>query len=322
MKIAIIDLGTNTFKLSIHKTTSPHPAVWQERMHVQLHEGGAAASYIIPAAWERAVTAMQKFREIIDKHRVQQIYAVGTSALRNASNSAELIFAIQQQTNIQVAIISGEEEAGLIYRGVQEAVTVQAQEIVLMMDIGGGSTEFVIGDHRHALWTKSFDVGVQYLLDYFTEDATLCPTQSAKMMTYFKAQLEPLLTAVQIHQPTRLVGSSGAFRTVGAMLQAQQNITISPKALCYNIPVDLFESLYKTIRYTTRDERLLMHGLEKQPVDTIALSTSLMYFVLQQTGLQTITASAYGLKEGLFFSAFDQIREQVDRLGLAYAVVV
>ena len=309
MKIAIIDLGTNTFKLSIHKTTSPHPAVWQERMNVQLHEGGAAAAYIIPAAWERALKAMQKFREIINKHRAQQIYAIGTSALSKANNSAELISTIQQQTNIKVDIISGEEEAGLIYRGVQEAVNIQTQESVLMMDIGGGSTEFVIGDHQHALWTKSFDIGVQYLLDHFTEEATLSPTQSARMMTYFNEHLEPLLKAVQIHQPTRLVGSSGSFRTVCAMLQAQQNITFSPKALCYDIPVDLFVPLYKTIRYTTRKERLRMHGLEKQPVDMIALSTSLIYFVLQQTGLQNITTSLYGLKEGLFFSVLDKIRE-------------
>ena len=303
MKVAIIDLGTNTFKLSIHETVSPYPPVWQERMHVQLHEGGATAAYIIPTAWDRALTAMKKFREIINKHQVQQIYAVGTSALRNASNSAELLVAISQQTQIQVEIISGEQEASLIYRGVKEAVKIAQQEVVLVMDIGGGSTEFIIGDQHQALWAKSFDVGMQYLLDHFTENACLHPPQLESMVAYFTEQLAPLLAAVKLHNPIRLVGSSGAFRTVGAMLQAQQKISVPTKTLCYDIPVDLFESLYKTIRYTTREERLQMKGLENQPIDMIALSTSLIYFVLQKTGLHTITASAYGLKEGLFFTA-------------------
>jgi exopolyphosphatase/guanosine-5'-triphosphate,3'-diphosphate pyrophosphatase len=314
MKIAIIDLGTTMFKLSIKDTEDPAHNILQEYVNVQLITESRGSSQISTEAYNRAVNAMQKFREILDIHHVKNIYAVGTSALRNAENSAEVVAGIKNATAIDVDIISGEQEAHLIYRGVKEAVNLSKNEIVLIMDIGGGSVEFIICNQTQVFWTQSFEVGVQRILDRFTDNVYLAPAKLVAMEVYLTQYLQPLFEQVNIYRPTRLIGSAGAFRTLGAVLQEQKKIFIPAQALCYDIPFDSMVELYKTIRYTTREERLQIQGkgLDNLSRDMIAVNLSLIHFVLQKADLYRITASAYALKEGLFFCALDKVQGMIE----------
>lgn len=309
MKIAVIDLGTNTFHLVISESANDtYQEVAKKRIYVRLGEGSLGSSNLTPEAWQRALDAMKEFRQLIDAQQVKEVYAVGTSAIRNARNGADLIAAIEQETNIRVEVISGEKEAALIYRGVKEAVKIAKEEIVLIMDIGGGSVEFIICDSKQSLWEQSFEIGAQRLVDNFNQHNSILPEELSNMEQYLAKRLQPLFQAVETYYPTRLIGSSGAFTTIGDILNAKQEIIISKEATSYDIPFDKFVQLYKNIRYTTREDRLQIPGLSDQCVDMIVVSMALIYFVLNKTNLQHITASKYSLKVGLFFYALDKIK--------------
>jgi exopolyphosphatase/guanosine-5'-triphosphate,3'-diphosphate pyrophosphatase len=312
MKIAVIDLGTNTFHLVISESAhGAYQEVARKRIYVRLGEGGLGSSNIIPEAWQRALDAMKEFRQIIDTHQVKEVYAVGTSALRSALNGPELIKTIEQQTNIRVEVISGKQEAALIYRGVKEAVKIAKNEIALIMDIGGGSVEFIICDSNRSLWEQSFEIGSQRLVDNFNQYGSILPEELTNMEQYLAKHLQPLFQAVDTYRPTRLIGSSGAFTTIGAILSAKQEIALSKDVTSYDIPFDKFVQLYKDIRYTTPEDRLQIPGLSDQRVDMIVVSMALIYFVLNKTNLDHITASRYSLKVGLFFHALDNIKSRM-----------
>lgn len=312
MKIAVIDLGTNTFHLVISESTHGiYQEVAKKRIYVRLGEGGLGFSNITPEAWQRALDAMKEFRAIIDTHQVKEVYAVGTSALRNARNGAELIAAIEQQTSIQVEVISGKQEAGLIYRGVKEAVKIAENEIVLIMDIGGGSVEFIICDSNQSLWEQSFEIGAQRLVDNFNQHSYILPEELTNMEQYLAKHLQPLFQAVDTYRPTRLIGSSGAFTTIGTILSAKQEIIVGKEVTSYDIPFNKFVQLYKDIRYTTHEDRLQIPGLSDQRVDMIVVSMALIYFILNKTNLHDITASKYSLKVGLFFHVLDKIQGRI-----------
>src|SRR5690606_33294997 len=149
-------------------------------------------------------------------------------------------------------------------------------------------------------WEQSFEIGVQRLADNFNQHSRILPEELANMEQYLTENLQPLFQAVNTYCPTRLIGSSGAFTTIGTILDAKQEIIIDQEAISYDIPFDKFVQLYKDIRYTTHEERLQIPGLSDQRVDMIAVSAALVYFVLKKTNLQRITASKYSLKVGLF----------------------
>jgi exopolyphosphatase/guanosine-5'-triphosphate,3'-diphosphate pyrophosphatase len=321
MKIAVIDLGTNTFHLVILELPNDNYLekrtkrleeieIARKRIYINLGEGSLASSYITPEAQQRAIDAMMEFRQMLDTHSVEEVHAVATSAMRNASNGSELADKIEKQTNIPIRIISGAQEASLIYRGVKEAVKLN-EETALIMDIGGGSVEFIICDTNESLWAHSFEIGAQRLVDNFHQQDPILVDDLMRMDSYLEQNLQPLFKAVHKYNPTKLVGSSGAFTTLMSMHAAKEKITLDKLANCYNLPFEKLEQLYKDIRYTTHEERLQVPGLSNQRVDMIVVSAALIYFILNKTGIREIIASKYSLKVGLFFHALEKLQEKI-----------
>jgi exopolyphosphatase/guanosine-5'-triphosphate,3'-diphosphate pyrophosphatase len=146
------------------------------------------------------------------------------------------------------------------------------------------------------------------LVDNFNQHSYILPEELTNMEKYLAKHLQPLFQAVDMHRPTRLIGSSGAFTTIGAILSAKQEITVAKEDTSYDIPFDSFVQLYKEIRYTTHEDRLKIPGLSDQRVDMIVVSMALIYFVINKTNLHYITASRYSLKVGLFFEILDKIQ--------------
>ena len=166
-RIAIIDLGTNTFHLLIADTdgTTIQP-VYAEKVPVRIGEGGINLGFISEEACERALLAMKAFKAKIEAFETSKSYATATSAFRNAQNGAALAKTIEEATSIAITIISGNREAELIYFGVKEALQL-GEEKALIVDIGGGSVEFIIANEHTLFWKESFEIGGQRLMDLF-----------------------------------------------------------------------------------------------------------------------------------------------------------
>jgi exopolyphosphatase / guanosine-5'-triphosphate,3'-diphosphate pyrophosphatase len=201
MKIATIDLGTNTFHLLIgEKTKQGYQEILKKRIYVQLGQDGFKNSCITPDAQLRALEAMISFKKLIDEYDIKHVYAVATSAIRNATNRAELIARIQEQTGITVNIISGTQEAMLIYAGVKETQAI-GSELALIMDIGGGSVEFIVCNNQKSLWEQSFEIGAQRLLDRFHRHDPILPEELIQLEKYLEETLSPLLQAIETYNP-------------------------------------------------------------------------------------------------------------------------
>ncbi|MDX5437300.1 MAG: phosphatase, partial [Pontibacter sp.] len=171
-RLALIDMGTNTFHLLITEVGENgklHDFV-RTKVPVRLGQGGISNGAIAPEAYERALKTLKDFRKQIDEHGVETVHAMATSMVRNAANGDDFVKDIYKQTDIQVEVIDGAREAELIYYGVRSAGVLDEQT-ALIMDIGGGSVEFILCNAQEIFWKQSFEVGAQRLMDqFFTED--------------------------------------------------------------------------------------------------------------------------------------------------------
>ena len=157
--VAIIDCGTNTFHLLIiQEQGDVAKELYRDRVAVRIGKGGISDGKIIPEAADRAITTLKDFKKTIDLYDVKEIHAFATSAFRNASNGEDVRDLIMDRTGINIEIISGEREAELIYEGVNAALAI-GKEPALIMDIGGGSVEFIIATENDLLWKHSFEIG-------------------------------------------------------------------------------------------------------------------------------------------------------------------
>ena len=179
-RVAIIDLGTNTFLLLIaERAKGSYQIIHQHRIASKIGLGGINGGVITPEAVERAILALKEFRTTMDAWKVNRSFAYGTSAIRNAKNRLEFIHQIKTETHIEVKIISGEEEAELICLGVRQAVSL-GKDKALIVDIGGGSVECIIANATDIFWKRSFeifpaDVARQFQNSASRKSGTDCP---------------------------------------------------------------------------------------------------------------------------------------------------
>src|ERR1700761_8968309 len=165
--IAVMDLGTNTFHLLIAESIGGEiREIVHEQDPVKLGEGGINKGLIQPPSFERGIKSMLRYKELIQENDVLKVRAIATSALRNAANGIDFINEVETQTGIQIEIIDGNVEAEYIYKGIKAAGCLSAQNS-LIVDIGGGSVEFIIFNDKEIKWKQSFEVGAARLMDLF-----------------------------------------------------------------------------------------------------------------------------------------------------------
>ena len=297
-KIAIIDMGTNTFHLLLAAVgPDGYNILYRDHEAVRIGMSGINEGFINPQACQRAIDAMKKFREIIDKNGISIIHAFATSAFRNARNGDELAKEIKNQTGIAVRTIAGDEEADLIFAGTRAALDLE-NEVSLVMDIGAGSVEFIIGDNARVLWKQSFEIGGQRLLEKFQKHDPIHPSEVRSLDVYFEGILTPLLTALAEHHPATLVGSSGSFDTLSDIFCIRRKI---PRT--YNEPEtpltpEGFYEIYHELITKDREQRMKIGGMISLRVDMIVVASCLIRFVLERHSFARIRVSSYSLKEG------------------------
>ncbi len=298
-KVAVIDLGTNTFHLLIARVYGQRTELLhREKVAVKIGEGGINASIIIEEAQARAIAALKHFSKIIEEQAVKEVYATATSAIRNATNSDAITQKIFQETGIQVQVISGEEEAELIYLGVRRALNL-GQHKSLIMDIGGGSVEFIIADAHQAFYKQSFEIGAQRLLDLFHHHDPMLPAEVLRLQQYLAEKLKPLTEAVAAFSPTVLVGSSGSFDTLSDIYCQENNIERDLIATELPLTMNAYYAIHEELLVKDKAERLLIPGMIPLRVDMIVVASCLIRFVLETYHINSIRVSTYALKEGL-----------------------
>ena len=297
-KAAVIDMGTNTFHLLLVELNGKEfKTIYKEKIAVKLGQGGITQNQITPEAEKRAVHTLGHFKNLIDGEAINQVFAFATSAVRNATNGPDFVHKVKEQLGIQIHVISGEEEAQLIYEGIHFSGALD-QRTSLMMDIGGGSVEFIIGNAQKVFWKRSFEIGGQRLLDAFHYHDPILPEEVEKLELYCGEKLQPLLEAIATYQPSGFVGASGTFDTLIDMYYATMLQCKLTGEHVFELPVNDFYQLFQLLVTKNRAERLLIPGMIAMRVDVIVVASCLIDFILQHVQVESIRCSHYSLKEG------------------------
>lgn len=309
-KIAIIDLGTNTFHILIAQGNEDgYNIIYRDRLAVKIGKGGINDGYITEEGLHRALLAMQSFKNVIEKHEVDQIFAFGTSALRNARNGREITDRITEITGISISIITGDEEAHYIYLGVRAALGL-GNDVNLIVDIGGGSVEFIIADHDKVFWKQSFEIGAQRLLEKFQKHDPILKEEVKELEKYFHQSLKPLFDAVEKYNPNVLVGSSGTFDTLSDIFCMTHDIHKTEEEIETPLSIQGFYEIHHELLTKNRDQRMKIPGMIEMRVDMIVVACCLVKFLLEAHTFNRIRVSTYSLKEGVLSFLSEKIKKE------------
>lgn len=298
--IAVIDCGTNTFTLSLFEvqTSGKFKRTIKKRHYVELAEEGIHE--IGPKAFERGLNAFRDFRDFLDDYPEIKAFALGTAALRRAANKIPFLQEVENVSGIRIQIIDGDREADLIYKGVHLAAPLEASPS-LIMDIGGGSVEFIIANNQELLWAKSYPIGGAVLFDKFHQSDPISTLQIEALEQHLEEELQELSQLLEEYDIQHLIGASGSFDVLDNLTGAK-----GEEDLYGFISAEEFKRLYHILVPSTFQERLSTRNLSNTSAKLIVMSVLLINFVHQKIGSDQLIASDHAMREGLVFEILSQ----------------
>ncbi|MBI1267971.1 MAG: phosphatase [Cryomorphaceae bacterium] len=298
MRIGIIDCGTNTFNLLIADTTATGwTKVFGNKVSVKLGHGGFTDGNIRVERMARALDAMKVHYNNLLNFDVKKTIVFATSAMREAGNGELFIQHVKQELGLDVVVIDGDREAQLIYDGVRQTIDAGAGND-LIVDIGGGSTEFIVASADGIKWKASFPIGVARLYEYVEPDDPITPEQIQKLCLYLDDILKPLESALEQYPIVRLIGSSGSFDTLVDLFHSAGRIP-AVRGLSNEIPLAVFEEIHRYLLISSRETRLAMRGMLPLRVDYIVLASIVIQHLVTRFHIVRMFQSEYALKEGV-----------------------
>lgn len=299
MIAAIIDCGTNTFNLLISEFQpgGQHRIILNTKKSVKLGEGGLKDNKIAPEAFQRGVRVFLEMVQAAKKHKVDAIQAFATSAVRSSQNGPDFVKKILDKTGVMIQVLNGDTEAQYIFKGVNLAIE-DLDEPSLIMDIGGGSTEFIIAEEQQVVWKKSFDLGAARLLQEFKPADPVTEENIESIIMHFKEMLQPLASHLKKNPVKNLIGCSGSFESLADMILAQKPDS-TPYDKIYAFDNADFKSIYKTLLASSESERKAMPGLVEYRVDTIVYASIFIRYIKKRFKIDQMYYSSYALKEGV-----------------------
>jgi exopolyphosphatase/guanosine-5'-triphosphate,3'-diphosphate pyrophosphatase len=298
-RVAVMDLGTNTFHLLIAEgSASDYKEIVHIHDSVKLGEGGINKGIIQPEPYQRGITALQNFKKEINKHQVVHVRAIATSALRNASNGQQFIDEVADKTGINIEIIDGEQEAEYIYKGVRLAGGLSDQTS-LIMDIGGGSVEFILSNAHTILWKQSFEIGAARLMDKFHHTDPIPVESINALYAYLDEHLTSLIAVTEKYPATSLLGSSGAFETFSEVIELEKGNPFSLSIKNYNFDHDDLIAITDKLIASSHQQRKDTKGIISIRVDMIVVASLITRFIMSRLGINQVCMSTYSLKEGV-----------------------
>lgn len=290
-RVAIIDLGTNTFNLLVADKSGPHVTrIFSTKEGVALGLGGINENKIPADARSRAMQALHNFCATSKEMNADVIYAFGTSALRNASNANELVEQAKKKLNLHIEIISGNREAELIYKGVASGYTFRKEGLI--MDIGGGSTEFILAGTQGMITARSFEIGVSRIYQLFEFSDPMNAADCQQVIDYLNQATGSFFDTIRC---TQLIGASGSFETFYKL--AFETEFPDDEFVTMEMP-DVIRSLNKIIASTQkeRDANPLIIPIRKKMAPLAAIKTK---WIIEKLNLTELVISPFALKEGV-----------------------
>lgn len=293
-KLAIIDLGTNTFHLLLvesSKSKIGFEVLYRERHYVLLAEGGIDT--ISDSSMQRAKSAIDAFQNVLSNYKDIELVIVGTEALRVATNGNLINIYIKEHLSSVPYTISGNREAELIYKGNKLIVSADHTPY-LIMDIGGGSTEFILVDDNHIILSKSYPLGVTKIYNAFNDTDPISIQAIFSIESHIENLLSDMTEVIKGYNLNCLIGTSGSFEVLSEVLTG--NI---PQQDLVNISLADFEKLSMKVISSSIDERRDVKGIPENRVKFIQVAFIMMRKIIDMYAPDQIGVSPFAIKEGL-----------------------
>ncbi len=306
MRLAAIDLGTNSFHLVIAETkpNGSFRIVSSEKEMVRLGESGADMKYLTPEAMERGINTLRRFKAIIDSRKVKEIRAIATSAIREAENQDEFIRRARAELGIRIDVVSGFEEGRLVYLGVLQALPLYTKK-TLVFDIGGGSTEYVLGERGIPKYIASHKLGAIRLTKHFSLSDRPSSRSIESARKFIVGELTQTAYEVDKRRFEVAAGSSGTIQSVAAMIAYLRSPLLNSSTLRLNnftfARSEVSEVVRKLIAASTTAERKRISGLDEKRADIILGGALILEESMKLLEVEEMIVSAYALREGIIY---------------------
>lgn len=309
-KIAIIDLGTNGFRLYIAEVPSVGHFSIIHRESNDLKIASEGFDRIGDAPFQRGLAAMHQFSKQLERFNVEKVAAFGTAALRLAANGREFIETVERETSIQIDLISGEREAELIYKGMRlgffdkkDPLSIkpffEEKTPVLMVDVGGGSVEFIIGDAEKVHWSRSFNVGVTILKQNFQPNPIIQAIEIQAIIQFLNTTCADLLTAIDHFQPKIPLIACGTLDFLVAMSLRETKQSGAHKDANFEFSKAQFDAFYQQLTLLSETDLAEVPHIPSSKVEMLAVSFVLMNWIMQILKADVLIASAFTMKMGI-----------------------
>ncbi len=300
MRIAAIDIGTNSIHMIVVRVRPDlsFEVIDREKEMVRLGAGGLDGRSLTPTAVTAALQTLAKFRRLADSHKVDEIVAVATSAIREADNGGDFIAEVANRTGIKIRVISGNEEARLIHLAAVYGVHMGGSPAVVI-DIGGGSIEVSLGTASHLSHARSFKLGVIRLTERFVRTDPLAPRDERRLVKAINKEIGDYLETIAGRRFDRVIGTSGTILSLGALALSEDGVVRDEALRNRRVSAKAIHRLRKRLTGSDLEARLHMDALDPRRADIAVAGSVLLDGVLRRLGADDVTLCDLALREGL-----------------------
>lgn len=299
-KIGIIDLGSNSARLVIVELFGEgHFMVVDElKESVRLGQDMERDGFLKPQRVAETIKTLKMFKKLCDASKVDRIIAVATAAVRRAKNQRSFLDELQATCGIKVKVLSEEEEATLVYRGVINSMDIPKG---IILEIGGGSTKIVYYNRRNMLNYATLPFGAVTLTDLFKGDALTPEQQAEKVEEFFTEQLSQIDWLSEVDPDAQMIGVGGSFRNIFKISKLVRKYPLDT-VHNYSLPVENFEYIYDMIKVLDLDKKKKIKGLSSGRADILPAALAVVKSFVHYMHFENFIIGGSGLREGIMFN--------------------
>jgi exopolyphosphatase/guanosine-5'-triphosphate,3'-diphosphate pyrophosphatase len=296
-RVASFDIGTNTILLLIAEIEGENlKPLFEMETVVRLGEGVQEDGFLTKAAMDRGLQTLSQYLERCQAMKVQKVFAVGTSALREAKNSQNFLKLVKKQLNLSIEVISGEEEAQLSFLAVVKDLP-ELRKPILVVDVGGGSTEFILGRGNQISQWISLPVGSVRFTEQFLRSDPIQEEEWGKM----ERKVRNLFVDIPRPQyPLSMVAVGGTATTLASVEQGLEDF-IAEKIHHFVLSKEALINQVFLYRSKTIEERMKIRGLPAARADVILAGGAILYLAMEQLQCPSVLISCHGVRYGLLY---------------------
>lgn len=304
MRIAAIDMGSNSFHLVV---VDAHPdgsfdILLREKEMLRLGEVVASRGMIPELDVERIIETMHRFAAMATSIGATEIVACATSALREAENSPAIVDLVAEETGIEVQVISGRREAGLIFTAIRESLALEPAPAVCF-DLGGGSLEVMVGDNSGLLWSTSLHLGAARLAAQFVESDPPTPGELRRIKARVTEVLGPVAREVSSFQPGLMVGTSGTLLDLARMATAARTGAVPSSVNQLVVSRRELQKVHERLVGLPAPARAKLQGIDARRADQIPVGSQLLVTAMKLFGFDELMVGEWAMREGIVLDA-------------------